>query len=347
MKSRKPSLDPASRRAFLKRGGGLAAALAIASGDPAPVAAASDASVRSTKQELLQEALRERREQLASRGMDDPLLLSDDGWLGLQGQPQEVLSLPDGVEQPAPGEDASPFDENPFLRMQRELREAMNKPVGQRRWVMVIDLRKCIGCDACTVGCKAENHLPPGVVYRPVIKEEIGAYPNVRMRFVPRPCMQCDRPPCVPVCPVGATYKRPDGIVEINYETCIGCRYCITACPYQARTFDFGDYYTAGLGMDGRDGPQPYETSPAPEYGRAWTRAEGASPVGNVRKCQFCIHRLEAGMLPACVTTCVGVATYFGDANDPESLVSELMVRPNAMRLKEEQGTEPKVYYLV
>ncbi len=233
--------------------------------------------------------------------------------------------------------------DNQVLRMQADLRRALKKPIGERRWGMVIDLRKCIGCSACTVACIAENHLPPGVVYRPVIEEELGEYPNVSRRFIPRPCMQCDNPPCVPVCPVRATYKRPDGIVEIDYEQCIGCRYCITACPYQARTFDFGEHYT-----DGTPGtPEPYETAPSPEYGKKWNRRNGDSPVGNARKCQFCLHRLNAGMLPACVTTCLGGATYFGDLNDPESLVSELVASPRVMRLKEELGTQPKVYYLV
>lgn len=226
-------------------------------------------------------------------------------------------------------------------RMQADLERALARPVEQRRWAMVIDLRKCVGCSACTVACKAENQLPPGVVYRPVIEEEVGTYPNVARRFVPRPCMQCENPPCVPVCPVNATYKRPDGIVAIDYDACIGCRYCITACPYSARTFDSGLSYT-------RDTPaeQPYEQQASFEYGRRWDRAKG-SPVGNVRKCHFCLHRLEAGGLPACVSTCIGGATYFGDAGDPESLVSELMARPNVMRLKEELGTRPKVYYLL
>lgn len=233
-------------------------------------------------------------------------------------------------------------DEAPLLRMQRDLQLALAKPVEQRRWGMVIDLRKCVGCSACTIACKAENRLPPGVVYRPVIEEEIGEYPNVSRRFVPRPCMQCDVPPCVPVCPVGATYKRPDGIVAINYEQCIGCRYCITACPYSARTFDSGDFYSTGT-----PAMQPYEQLPTYEYGRSYDRAEGESPVGNVRKCTFCLHRLEEGMLPECTTSCIGVATYFGDLNDPESLVAELAGSPNAVRLKEELGTKPKVFYLM
>lgn len=228
-----------------------------------------------------------------------------------------------------------------MIRMQEELKRAMEKPIDQRKWIMVIDLQKCIGCSACTVACKAENNLPPGVVYRPVIEEEIGEYPNVTRRFLPRPCMQCDDPPCTDVCPVGATWKRADGIVVIDYNACIGCRYCLAACPYGARYFDFGEDYS-----DGTPAKQPYEESPSPEYGREWDRNGSGSPVGNARKCQFCIHRLDAGMLPACVTTCVGGATYFGDKNDPESLVSELISSQRVMRLKEEQGTNPKVYYL-
>jgi len=239
----------------------------------------------------------------------------------------------------APG--SSPGHENILLRMQSDLQRALAKPMEQRRWVMVIDQRKCVGCSSCTVACKAENQLPPGVVYRPVIEEEIGTYPNVSRRFTPRPCMQCDNPPCTQVCPVGATFKRPDGIIQINYDVCIGCRYCINACPYSARTFDSGFYYTKSTPEE-----QPYEQQANFEYGKRWDRAKG-SPIGNARKCTFCLHRLEAGMLPACTTTCIGGATYFGDANLPDSLVSELIGSPNVMRLKEELGTNPKVYYLV
>jgi molybdopterin-containing oxidoreductase family iron-sulfur binding subunit len=231
--------------------------------------------------------------------------------------------------------------ESDLLRMQRELVAAMRKPVGERKWVMVIDLRKCSGCDACTIACKAENQLPPGVVYRPVVQEEVGTYPNVRRRFLPRPCMQCERPPCTPVCPVGATWRRQDGVIAIDYEKCIGCRYCLTACPYSARTADKGEYYT-----EGTPALQPYEEQRSPEYDAGLRRADGGSPIGNARKCHFCLHRLEAGQLPACVTSCVGHATFFGDANDPNSLVAELIGRPEARRLKEELGTRPRVYYL-
>jgi len=239
-----------------------------------------------------------------------------------------------------------------LVRMREDLLRALEKPVDQRRWVMVIDLRKCVGCSACTISCIAENKLPPGVVYRPVLEEELGTYPNVTRRFLPRPCMQCDEPPCVPVCPVNATYKDENGVVVIDYNQCIGCRYCITACPYAARTFDFGATYSESTAQAeglivGQALSDDYERAANFEYGKPWPRIRReASPIGNVRKCHFCLHRLAEGMLPACTTTCIGRATYFGDANDPESLVAELVGRPNVMRLKEDLGTQPRVYYL-
>ena len=238
-----------------------------------------------------------------------------------------------------------PFVEGNVLeRMRAELKRALQKPMAERKWVMVIDLQKCVGCQTCTVACAAENNLPPGVIYRPVVEEEIGEFPNVRRRFTPRPCMQCENPPCVPVCPVNATWKREDGITVIDYKACIGCRYCIAACPYNARTSDFGDFF-------GDDTPEiePYETRPTLEYDKEWARdpKKHDSPIGNARKCHFCIHRLDNGMLPACVTSCLGGATYFGDYNDEQSLVHELIGSTRVMRLKEELGTEPKVYYLV
>ena len=238
---------------------------------------------------------------------------------------------------PSPGAELR----NNVLRMQGELAAALKKPLAERRWGMVIDRRKCVGCMSCTVACKAENGSPPGVVYRPVVQEETGKYPDVARRFTPRPCMQCENPPCVAVCPVNATYPRPDGVVVIDYEQCIGCRYCITACPYGARQFDFGEFYTTGTPEI-----EPYELSPTHEYGKKWVRKGGRSPVGNARKCQFCLHRLNAGILPVCVTTCIGGATYFGDLKLGGSLVSELVGKESVSRLKEEMGTHPAVYYL-
>lgn len=238
------------------------------------------------------------------------------------------------------------------IQMQSELQQALDRPKADRRWVMVLDLRKCVGCHACTIACIAENKLPPGVVYRPVLEEEIGTYPNVTRRFTPRPCMQCEEPPCTPVCPVNATHTNDDGIVVVDYNKCIGCRACLTACPYGARTSDFGYTYTEGTANDGevvlgRERADDYERAPSFEYGKKRKRTDHGSPIGNARKCHFCLHRIQVGELPACVSTCIGRATFFGDANDPKSHVAKLIASPNVMRLKEELGTKPRVYYLV
>ena len=273
------------------------------------------------------------------------------------GAEEKTNTMPASGLPPMP---ASPFqlsehvDQDVLIRMQAELERTMKKPFKERRWGMVIDTRNCTGCSSCTVGCVMENKLPPGVVYRPVINEERGTYPDVARTFTPRPCMHCEDPGCTPVCPVEATYKRADGIVVIDYDVCIGCRYCLTACPYQARTFDFGEHWTdnAAKGADGAlalTEARAYQNPPNFEYGKHWERSEGlipGSPVGNARKCTFCTHRLDQGMLPMCVSTCVGRATFFGDLNDPKSLVSELAGQANAKVLKPEAGTQPQVFYL-
>ena len=252
--------------------------------------------------------------------------------------PEANIDLVPAFDVPEPVE-----GEDPIVRMMEDLKRALAKPIEQRRWIMVIDLRKCTGCNGCTVACVTENKLPPGITYRPVLTETKGTFPNVSRRFIPRPCMQCDEPPCVTVCPASATWKRPDGIVVIDYDKCIGCRYCITACPYSARSFDSGYFYNDFVGGE----RQPYETLASPEYGESRMRDGDNAPIGNARKCHFCIHRIEKGELPACIVSCMGRAGFFGDSNDPESLVSELLQQPNVMRLKEELGAEPKVYYLV
>ncbi|MEF8780071.1 MAG: 4Fe-4S dicluster domain-containing protein [Haloferacaceae archaeon] len=224
-----------------------------------------------------------------------------------------------------------------------ELADSENPSVvdaaGDVRWGMVIDLQKCVGCDSCTVACKAENRTPPGVSYNVVMEEEHGEFPNVTRTNVPRPCMQCENPPCVQVCPVSATYKMDDGVVNVDYERCIGCRYCIIACPYGARYFDFGDDYADEVSESGE--------VTSPEYGvRRGKREGGESPVGNVRKCTFCTHRLARGEEPACVETCVGDARNMGDLNDPDSEVARMADSTRAFQLKEDEGTDPNVYYL-
>ncbi|MBI3910280.1 MAG: 4Fe-4S dicluster domain-containing protein [Armatimonadetes bacterium] len=218
------------------------------------------------------------------------------------------------------------------------------------RYGMVIDTRRCVGCKACVVACKAENRTPPGVAYTVVLDEALENRPNDKPLFMTKPCFHCEYPPCVDVCPVAATTKRSqDGIVVVDYDRCIGCRYCITACPYGSRYFDFGENYPAVAW------PTPYSQVPSLEYGQFRVREEGRSPIGNVRKCTFCIHLQDqngaydraSGRWPACAKTCTGHAIFFGNFNDPESEVSRLLRQRQAIRLKEELGTNPNVYYLL
>jgi Fe-S-cluster-containing dehydrogenase component len=235
--------------------------------------------------------------------------------------------------------------QNALLRMQEDVRRALTKPVHERSWVMVIDPRRCVGCQACVVSCKAENVTPPGVSYRTVPEIEFGTYPRLNRLFMPTNCMQCDDPPCARAAPPGAIVKRPDGIVAIDYtkfRSREDFQRAQQACPYTALYFDDGSFYT-------RETPgstQAYEMREFSEYESRYTRASGQPPVGSARKCHFCLHRLNAGMLPACVTTCIGGAMYFGDKSDPQSLVSELLARHRVMRIKESARTQPRVYYI-
>jgi Fe-S-cluster-containing dehydrogenase component len=191
-------------------------------------------------------------------------------------------------------------------------------------WVMVIDERRCIGCQACVVACKDENNVPVGVFRTWVdvvetgemvpdpagpIVTDVGNYRSeVKRSSMPLICNHCDHPPCVDVCPVKATFKRADGIVMIDYDLCIGCGYCVQACPYNARFFN---------------------------------------PVQQTAdKCTFCAHRLDRGLLPACVTSCPTHARVFGDKNDPTSEVSTLLATQATTVLKEDLGTDPQVFYI-
>ncbi len=176
------------------------------------------------------------------------------------------------------------------------------------RWGMVIDLRKCIGCQACTVACAMENATPTGYNRTVVSVYEIDTEDGPRRAQLPRLCNHCTDAPCLRVCPTQATFRTEDGIVVIDQDKCIGCAYCAQACPYEARFVN--------------------------------------PDTGTVDKCNFCLHRLRAGLLPACVETCVGGARVFGDLNDPESSVSRLLAEHETQVLKPKAGTHPNVFYI-
>lgn len=201
---------------------------------------------------------------------------------------------------------------------------------------MVIDLKRCVGCFSCVIACKAEHHTPPEIFWAKVMRSESGEYPVVTRQPIPLLCMHCEEPECEKVCPTGATKKREDGIVYIDYDECVGCRYCVVACPYGARTFTgkWTDYFT------GKDQP----SSKYAEYSRKKWLEE--CDKGVVTKCNFCSERLEEGKNPACVDACPAEARTFGDLDDSDSEVSGLIRKKRGFRLKQEFGTEPCVYYL-
>ena len=182
------------------------------------------------------------------------------------------------------------------------------------RYAMAIDLRRCIGCQACTVACTMENQTPIGdfrtIVTQYDVVDVDDETRTVASFTLPRLCNHCDNPPCVPVCPVQATFQREDGIVVVDADKCVGCAYCVQACPYDARFIN--------------------------------------PKTNTADKCTFCVHRVEAGLLPACVETCTGGARIFGDVNDPDSEISKLLAEAgDAVKvLRPEMGTDPHVYYI-
>lgn len=211
---------------------------------------------------------------------------------------------------------------------------------GTPRYAMVIDLRRCIGCRGCTVACKSEFQDAIGVFRSCVQQKDKGTYPAKR-RFLPVLCNHCADPPCVDACPVDpvqrsykgvafegkATYQRPDGVVLMDESICIGCGLCKEACPYGARFF------------------HPF-------------RKAGAAPENNtISKCTYCDHRMDQGVVPSCVNTCLGKARIFGDLNDPTSAVSKLLKANRTEVLlpkyawtdeggKPHVGTDPHTFYI-
>ena len=201
------------------------------------------------------------------------------------------------------------------------------------RYGMVFDLRRCIGCNACVVGCKQENSLPDGVFFTRTLSQEYGVYPAVKRVYIPTLCNHCEDAPCEKVCPSGATYTRADGIVMVNKDTCIGCSSCAVACPYDQRTQLSAESFKDGLFGTG-------QITPFEEQGYS------RFTPGMVTKCDFCSGRVDAGLDPACVVTCPTDARIFGDLDDPESRPSQLIRERNGRPPLPEKNTRPKVYYV-
>ncbi len=199
------------------------------------------------------------------------------------------------------------------------------------RYGMVLDLKKCIGCYSCLATCKSEHNTPPGVFWARVLEKEEGQYPTVSRIFFPTLCYHCKEPPCRDICPTGATTKAEDGIVTVDYDTCIGCRACMMACPYQNR-------YYWGKPKDTtyfRQELTPFEKAVLTDWQRA-----------TVQKCNFCRERLDKGLDPACVLACPPRARTFGDLDDPNSEISRLIRERHGVQIMPELGTDPSVYYL-
>jgi phenylacetyl-CoA:acceptor oxidoreductase subunit 1 len=208
------------------------------------------------------------------------------------------------------------------------------------RWGMVIDLRKCIGCGACRQVCGEANKVLPGMRWRQVFEGTAEKGSDGKRLFLTIGCMHCNNPPCLDVCPSKATYHRPDGIVDIDYGRCVGCGYCIVACPYKVRSLATSDI----ISLDDGDSAEKSDMKP--------------DRIGVCTKCNFCLPRLDAGLAqglkpgidpeatPACVNICVAEALHFGDLDDPKSVVSQMISENKIIRLGEDLCTEPSVYYI-
>ncbi len=212
-----------------------------------------------------------------------------------------------------------------------------------KRWAMVINPKACStedGCRDCIDACHRLHNVPDfgnpkdeikwiwQVPYEGAFPEEEHEFTEEGLKGIPVTvlCNQCDTPPCVSVCPTQATWKREDGIVMMDYHRCIGCRYCMAACPYGARSFNWRD-------------PHPFINEENPDFP---TRTRGV-----VEKCNFCRERLAQGLIPACVEACQSKVLFFGDLEDPDSEVREILRSHHTIRRKPGLGTQPQVYYLV
>ena len=204
------------------------------------------------------------------------------------------------------------------------------------RYGMVIDLKRCYGCYSCSVACKAANHTPKGIDFARCIQGEIGIYPSALRQMLPTLCMQCSEPECLKVCPTGATQQNEAGVVTVDSDLCMGCKYCMMACPYGQRH--------AVSGWDTYFPHSEEDLDPYQAYAKA--RWEEKNGYGMATKCDFCYERVQGGGRPACVESCPAKARIFGDLDDPESEVSILIRRSRGFQLNPEFGTNPSVYYL-
>lgn len=196
------------------------------------------------------------------------------------------------------------------------------------KYAMAIDLERCNGCNACVIACKVEHNAPLGILLTTILEKEVGQYPNANRVFYPVLCNHCDEPPCVPVCPAKATYKREDGIVLVDWNKCIGCGACIQACPYDQRFHVEDDRTAFPTGEGNYVNPDAHK-----------------APKGVPMKCDFCFHRVDRGDKPACVEACPTEARIFGTLDGGETPLNELISRKGARTLLPEKGTSPNVYY--
>ncbi|MCX6292269.1 MAG: 4Fe-4S dicluster domain-containing protein [Bacteroidetes bacterium] len=209
-----------------------------------------------------------------------------------------------------------------------------------RKFVMVIDLARCANARKCIEGCQKMHHKRPPVEWIKVKKMQDAEATSPY--WMPQPCFHCDNPPCTKVCPVDATFKRHDGIVLVDNERCIGCRFCMAACPYNSRSFNWGEHW--GEARDTTETKGCCEYSPEKSF---------PSKMGTVEKCDFCPDMAREGKLPDCVTSCPNGTIFFGDANEDTVTngedtfrLSEFLKKRAGYRYLEELGTEPRVYYL-
>lgn len=227
-----------------------------------------------------------------------------------------------------------------------------------KRLAMVIDLQRCTGCGGCILTCKNENNVQLGVAWSSKISRTVGTFPNVRFEYIPTLCNHCENAPCAKSCPTGAMHKGYGGITKHTPSKCIGCRTCLVMCPYDIPKTNAVDPHrfwkdrTAllkGVTSSGAEVAKQVGADVIPYYNpdkESMAKGGGLRYKGIAEKCTFCDHRVENGELPYCVEGCPADARIFGDLNDPNSDVSKLLARYRPWRLKEELGTEPKVFYI-